>query len=114
MIQKNIEKEYKFTLVGCDYFYKDLDHSKIVIEDYNFDHPDALDWDVAYEAIKTLLSGKPAKVPVYSFVKHARTGEFVELPTADIIIIEGIFALWDKRIRDMMNIKIFIECDGTI
>ena len=60
------------TILSCDSFYKGVDKTRIDISTYNFDHPDALDWDNAFEVISTLLSGKPAQVPLYCFVTHRR------------------------------------------
>ena len=83
-------------------------------KDYNFDHPEAIDWDLAYENICQLMRGEKALIPVYSFVTHQRSAEFEEKQPADIILVEGILALYDERIRSKLNYKIFVHCDHDV
>jgi uridine kinase len=76
--------------------------------DYNFDHPDALDFDLAYEKLCELLSGKDTEIPTYDFALHQRTKVTQPVKTAPIIIFEGIHSIYEKRFRDMMDLKIFV------
>mmetsp|Transcript_8683 Transcript_8683/g.9790 ORF Transcript_8683/g.9790 Transcript_8683/m.9790 type:complete len:450 (-) Transcript_8683:216-1565(-) len=78
---------------------------------YNFDAPEALDFDAAYEVVKTLMRGEDAEVPVYNFKTHQREKDTVRVSSAEIILFEGIFTLYDKRIRDLMNLKLFVLVD---
>ncbi|CAD8142697.1 unnamed protein product [Paramecium octaurelia] len=102
------------TILSCDSFYKGVDKSLFDISQYNFDHPDSLDFDNAYEVISTLLSGRPASVPIYCFVNHKRLDQCSIMLPAQVIVFEGIMALYDERIRDLMSYKIFIHCDDDI
>lgn len=68
----SFDANFNVLLIALDSFYKPMDKTKHKPEDYNFDHPDALDFDMAYEVLKTLLKGEEAEVPQYCFVNHAR------------------------------------------
>lgn len=84
------------------------------VSEYNFDHPLALDFDLAYEVLNTLkYTNEPVAVPQYSFVEHQRLPEPTYINPANIILFEGLMAFHDERIRSMMTYKIFINCDGT-
>src|ERR1700733_12364517 len=90
-----------------------VDKTRVNIEDYNFDHPHALDFDLAYSVLSDLLKGKKVQIPRYSFVTHSRLAESDEAKPTDVILFEGILAFYDVRIRDLMKYKIFMHCDGT-
>ncbi|CAK79009.1 unnamed protein product (macronuclear) [Paramecium tetraurelia] len=117
---ETIKREIQFdsdvdmTILSCDSFYKEVDKTKIDITQYNFDHPDSIDWDYAFQVISTLLSGKPSKIPNYSFVTYKRENEDGIIIPAQVIVFEGILALYDERIRNCMSYKIFIHCDDDI
>jgi len=100
------------TVISLDSFYKGVDMNKA--KDYNFDHPDALDFDVCYEVIKQLLTRQKAYVPIYNFKTHQREEEKIEVMPGDMILFEGILALHDPRIVALMNLKIFVDCDDDI
>ena len=110
----SFDGSFDITIISLDNFYKGVDSTKEDPKQYNFDHPDALDFDDAYRALKSLMEGKPTLIPLYNFKKHKRepTGELVE--PKEIIFFEGILALYDPRIRNLMNFKIFIHCDDDI
>ncbi|CAD8135432.1 unnamed protein product [Paramecium octaurelia] len=108
------DSDVDMTILSCDSFYKGVDKQFIDISQYNFDHPDSLDFDNAYEVISTLLSGRPASVPIYCFVNHKRLDQCQVVLPAQVIVFEGIMALYDERIRELMSYKIFIHCDDDI
>lgn len=84
------------------------------IAEYNFDHPNALDFDLAYKTLKNLIeSNERVEIPQYSFIEHARLKEPAYIGPANIIFFEGLMAFYDKRIRDLLTYKIFINCDGN-
>ena len=114
-IQKlmSFDANFNVLLIALDSFYKPLDKTLVKAEDYNFDHPDALDFDSAYEVLKALMRGDTAEVPRYCFVTHSRLSEKDKVEPTEVIIFEGIFSLYDRRIRDLMKYKIFINCDGN-
>jgi uridine kinase len=75
----------------------------------NFDEPAAIENDLLLEHVKTLLSGKSIEKPIYSFKTHTRTNETQVVPPAGIILLEGLFALWDPRARELMDLKIYVD-----
>lgn len=83
-------------LVSLDHFYKGLsdeDHDNAHL--YNFDHPDALDFELAYEKINELLEDRDCEIPTYDFTTHKRTSVMMKIATAPIVIFEGIHALYE-------------------
>ena len=82
------------------------------VGNYNFDHPDSLDFDDMYECIKELLDYKDVMIPDYDFSTHSRKAEKIPVKSSHFILFEGILALYDERIRDMMDIKIYVTEDN--
>lgn len=102
-------------LISMDNFYRGLtaeEHEKAA--DYNFDHPNALDFDELHHCLCSLLAGQATDIPVYDFSTHARTSEHLHLEPADLILFEGIFSLYEERIRDLMSLKIFVQTDDDV
>ena len=93
--------------MACEFCYlRDEDHENA--DDYNFDHPDALDFDLAYEKLNELIEGKDVEIPCYDFATHKRTKEVTKIKTASIIVLEGIHTLSEQRFRHIMDLKIFV------
>jgi uridine kinase len=80
----------------------------------NFDHPDALDNELMLNHLESLRAGDCIQRPVYDFVTHSRKAETVCLEPLPVIIVEGILVFYDARMRRLMDIKIFIDCDPDI
>jgi len=102
-------------LLDQDSYYKDLSH--MAIEERrknNFDHPDAVEFKLVRDHVGLLLEGNGVDKPMYSFTTSTRTGEYRPVAPAEVIIVEGILALWDEELRGMMDIKIFVETDDDI
>lgn len=98
-----------------DDYYKDL--SLLSIEErskVNFDHPLSLDNDLMYHDLDLLLNGNIIEKPLYDFKTHTRKKETETIKPTKVIILEGILSLYDKRIRDLADIKIFVECDDDM
>ena len=96
-----------------DSYYKDS--SNVPAEErqnINFDHPNAFDWDLLHEHIKLLKDMRPIEQPTYSFLTCTRQAETVHIEPKDVIIIEGILALSDPRLRALMDLKIFVDTDS--
>lgn len=83
-------------------------------DDYDFDHPSSFDFDEIILCLGKLLNGEEVEIPNYSFVEHARMKERVLVKPTDILIFEGIMSLHKKEIRDMLDLKIFIDCELDI
>ncbi len=98
-------------LVSTDNFYKGFDpERKCCHRGFNFDHPDAVDFEFLFRVIEELLSGKSVKIPDYDFASHSRLDTFVEAKPADFIILEGIFAIYAKKLADTSCLKIYVDC----
>ena len=80
----------------------------------NFDHPDALDNELLLNHLESLRAGDCIQRPVYDFVTHSRKAETVRLEALPVIIVEGILIFYDARVRRLMDIKIFVDCDPDI
>lgn len=98
-----------------DDYYKDLSNlSEEERTKVNFDHPESLDNDLMYHDLDLLLNGNTIEKPIYDFKTHTRKKETETVKPAKVIILEGILSLYDKRIRDLADIKIFVECDDDM
>ena len=101
-------------LISIDHYYKDLSNLNQEDRDKtNFDHPNAIDWELLRKQLKELLSGKAVKMPIYSFTTHTRKGS-ESIKPKEIIILEGIFALCDEEINKMSNLRIFVDTEPDI
>eukprot|EP00803_Ostreobium_quekettii_P006270 evm.model.scf_174.2 EVM.evm.TU.scf_174.2 scf_174:14495-25490(+) len=98
-----------------DSFYRDLTEEELRnVQDYNFDAPDAFDVEAIVECIKALKAGKTVEVPDYNFTKHRRTNKTRRMEPADVIIIEGILVLHIDEIRELLNMKVFVDTDDDV
>ena len=97
-----------------NYFFGPNDEERKHIQDYNFDRPEALDLDLAYQHLLDLKEGKTIEMPVYSFHVSKRMNYTQTVSPKKIIIFEGIFSLHEKRMRDLMDIKLFFDLDSDI
>lgn len=79
--------------------------------DINFDHPDAFDWKFLIKHVNELRNGHAVEQPTYSYIISNRLPETIYVEPKPVIIIEGIMTLINKRLRDMMDLKIFVDCD---
>lgn len=78
----------------------------------NYDHPDSLETDLLVEHLKRLKKGEAVDCPVYDYSRHNRSDRFVRIEPRRIILVEGILLLADPRVRDLIDIKIFVEADA--
>lgn len=102
-------------LISMDNFYKGLspeDHDNAA--NYNFDHPNALDFDELHKCLSNLLANESTDIPIYDFSTHSRTSERQHIEPADLILFEGIFSLYEERIRELMSLKIFVQTDDDV
>lgn len=101
-----VEKNFNTTVISQDSFYNSVGLEKA--EKHDFDHPNAIDWDRFYECIEELSLGKSTTKPIYNFSTHSREGE-EPIEKAQVYIIEGILLFYDERIRNLLDIKVFVE-----
>lgn len=78
----------------------------------NFDHPDAFDWKLLIKQVNSLRDGIAIEQPTYSYILNNRLPETIKVEPKPVIIIEGIMTLLNKKLRDMMDLKIFVDCDS--
>ena len=78
----------------------------------NFDHPDAFDWKLLIKQINELREGRAIEQPTYSYIKCTRLPETIHVEPKPVIIVEGIMTLLNKKLRDIMDIRIFVDCDS--
>lgn len=99
-------------VVPLDSYYNDTSHmTEEERHAINFDHPDAFDWKLLVKHVNDLRDGKAVEQPTYSYLKCNRLKETIHVEPRPVIIIEGIMTLLNKKLRDMMNLKIFVDTD---
>jgi len=107
--------ESNVVIIEQDSYYKDQSH--LTFEERkktNYDHPFAFDNDLLIEHLNMLLEGKIIEKPIYDFENHNRRKETITVQPKEIIILEGILILNDARIRDLLDIKIFVDTDSDV
>lgn len=114
---KRIKEEFseKITIISHDFYYKQ--HNDIPFEErklLNYDHPNAFDTDLMIEHIRRLAMGESIERPVYDFTIHNRIDETVTVRPAKVIIVEGILIFECKELRDLFDIKVFIDTDADV
>ena len=101
------------TVVPLDSYYNDTSHmTEEERHAINFDHPDAFDWKLLTKQINMLRNGQAVEQPTYSYILCNRLKETVHVEPKPVIIIEGIMTLINKKLRDIMDLKIFVDTDS--
>lgn len=103
----------KVSVIYYDNYYRA--HDDIPFEErklINYDHPDAFETELFIEHLKKLRAGEPVECPVYDYTVHNRSDKTVTIKPADVIIVEGIMVLQNKELRDLLDIKIYVEADA--
>lgn len=101
--------------IRLDDYYKKLDH--LTFEErqqVNFDHPDAFDMDLLIEHLKQLKNQNSIQKPTYDFVEHTRSSIVEKIDPVDVIILEGLFVLQNEILRELCDIRIFVDTDSDI
>ena len=101
------------TVIGHDSYYKRQDgktYEERALQ--NYDHPDAFDTDLLIQHLRELKEGRSIQCPVYSYVDHNRTDQTTEIFPTKVLIVEGILIFQDPVLREMFDIKIFVETDA--
>ena len=98
-----------------DAYYKDLnDLPPAQREAVNFDHPYSLESDLMIQHINDLKSGKPVELPIYDFTTHSRTSERLHVEPQPVIIVEGILIFVEPQLRELFDVKLFVDTDADI
>lgn len=117
-VAKKIMNRFKgrnIVLINLDDYYKR--HDDLTLEErkkINYDHPNSIDFDLFYYQLNSLVNGIRVEKPIYDFTVHNRSDETEMVEPANIILLEGILVLQDERIRNLSDIKIFIDTDSDI
>ena len=101
--------------IDMDAYY--LDHAHLSIEErrkVNWDHPNAFDWELLVQQLGCLSRGNPIDKPIYDFVTHSRSDATVRIPPANVVVIDGILLFVDNRVRDLCDVKVFVDADADI
>jgi len=107
--------EHAIAMIEHDSYYKNQSH--LVFEERlktNYDHPLAFDTELLVEHLKQLINYQAIDIPVYDYVNHTRSDEVKHQKPQEVIILEGILILEDERLRDLMDIKIFVDTDDDV
>ena len=103
------------TLIPLDNYYEDLSHMDFEERAaVNYDHPSAFEWDLLREHLDNLLSGQPVEMPQYNFEEHLREDDRVTVDPTDVIVLEGILALYDEQVNEMLDLHIYVETDADV
>lgn len=107
--------EEKILLLQHDDYYRDLSHlSPEERNNKNFDHPSALETELLVEHLESLLEGESAEIPVYDFKRHTRKEGTRKVQPREIILLEGILIFVDQSLRELLDLKVFIEAGDDI
>ncbi|WP_274307543.1 uridine kinase [Solibacillus daqui] len=111
----DVFRDHSVVVIEQDFYYKDQSHmtfdERLLT---NYDHPLAFDTDLLIEHVHSLIEYKAVKKPVYDYVQHTRSEEVIDVEPKDVIIVEGILVLEDERLRDLMDIKLFVDTDSDL
>jgi len=105
------------SLLSMDSFYKVLNeeqHKQAALNEYNFDHPDAFDFDLMVQTLQKMKEGKRVEVPVYDFTTHCRAKYTRTMYGANVIVFEGILVFASKKLLELMDLKVFVDTDSDI
>lgn len=100
-------------IIHHDSYYHD--NSRLPLEQrvlINYDHPAAFETSLLVAHLQALKRGEPVEVPTYDYAQHSRRLDIVRLEPADIVFVEGILVLEDERLRDMMDIRLYVDVDA--
>ncbi|KAK6155236.1 hypothetical protein DH2020_009484 [Rehmannia glutinosa] len=107
--------DQRVVLVNQDAFYRSLSNEQLQkVNEYNFDHPDAFDTELLLSCMEKLRHGRTVSIPNYDFKTHKSIEPGRMVNPSDVIILEGILVLHDSRVRDLMNMKIFVDTDSDV
>jgi uridine kinase len=92
-----------------DYYLDQTEMSPEARRKTNYDHPQAFDWPLMMQHLQALRRGEPIEMPTYDFTAHNRASQTITLQPAPVIVVEGLFALYDADLRKMMSLKIYVD-----
>ena len=117
-VARNVAKALSTSSVAfidMDAYYRNFAH--VPLEErrqINWDHPDAFDWDLLLAQLTALLEGESIDKPIYDFVSHTRSAQIGSIPAAEVVVVDGILLFVDARVRDLCDVKVFVDADADI
>lgn len=115
VVRKIIESlpKNKVAVIPQDCYYKDNHHIPLETRlKMNYDEPDSIEWTLLVQHLKELKSGRSVNVPTYEFVTCSRLSETKEVLPSEVIVVEGILVLCDPELRELMDVKVFVDTDA--
>ncbi len=115
VVRKIIESlpKDKVAVIPQDCYYKDNHHIPLETRlKMNYDEPDSIEWTLLVQHLKELKSGRSVNVPTYEFVTCSRLNETKEVLPSEVIVVEGILVLCDPELRELMDVKVFVDTDA--
>ncbi len=106
---------HRIAYLPHDAYYRDLtDLPPVQKAEVNFDHPNSLETELMIEHVKVLKAGKPVDIPIYDFSTHSRTDKTIHVEPQRVIIVEGILIFAEKKLRELFDMKLFVDTDPDI
>lgn len=116
-LTEHIKKRFgdEISVIHHDNYYKDQSDMPFEVRcRQNYDHPDAFETDLMVRHLKALKAGIPIQRPVYSYTEYNRTSETVEIKPTSVVIVEGLLIFQNPELRELMDIKIFVDTDADV
>jgi uridine kinase len=110
-----VTRQRELALVKLDSYY--CDRAELPFEQraaINYDHPDAFDWPLLMAHLDALRSGRAVTVPIYDFAQHLRTADSTVVEPGPVVVIEGILVLFETRVRELLDLKVYVDTDPDV
>ncbi|TPX56829.1 uridine kinase [Powellomyces hirtus] len=117
LLERDSSIGVKVVIIKMEDFYRELSGDDAASADagtYNFDHPNAVDFALLEECLEDILHGRPADIPQYDFQNNKRLAKTVRIDRPDVVIFSGIFMLYKRRVRDALNLRVFVDVDSDV
>jgi uridine kinase len=103
------------SLIRLDSYYVERSHEPLEVRAAaNYDHPDAFDWDLLNDHLAALSAGGSVEIPIYDYTIHDRSAEHETIRGTKVIVVEGILVLWEPRLRERFDLKIFVDAPADL
>lgn len=107
--------ESRISLIRLDSYYVAMPGTTLEERAaFNYDHPDAFDWELLNDHLAALSAGAAVNVPVYDFANYDRTSDVVTVQPSRVIVVEGILVLWEPRLRERFDLKLFVDAPADL
>ncbi len=114
-LQARFDETQNVVILRMDDYYKDQSHMEMEVRyQTNYDHPFAFDMDLLLEDMAALKSGQAIEKPVYDFIQHTRSEYRETIEPCDVIILEGLLTLDEEKLRDILDIKVFVDTEADV